>query len=436
VISRKKTGNFPAMRKPPRASQALLCVHLSDGIPCFLRPKRIPLRQFFSFSQFVRCLPVVCQGSFNAQKNSEFSHFHMITSKAQINVRYAETDQMGVAYHGNYLAWFEVGRTKLFKEQGLPYKKMEADGYLFPVLEIAVKYRRPALYDDDLTIVTTLKDNPALRFTLYYEVWRGDTLLATGSTMHAFIDREGRPVRPPPYVVARLNELFGRKNASSNPASAGTPPPLPVSVLPPSPKIAPPPLPVSGSRPVAQQPPLPPPVSIPPPLPEKADVVSSSAQSQTPSQTQQLSEKSAQPAPLKICSTSPVVEPESEPCDIILRLLCSICHSPEIKRKITGTGDVDRKLSLTGGALGGALFGWAGAAAGALLLGKTHHNLELGVQYCCAECGYKSDSYIVGTNTGEWFYPDSDELRKFIKNARVSAKSIKLKSDLDMMDDL
>jgi len=133
----------------------------------------------------------------------------MITSQTHINVRYAETDQMGVVYHGNYLAWFEVGRTKLFKEQGIHYKQIEADGYHLPVLEVAIKYRRPALYDDDLTIVTTMKEKPVLRFTLHYEVYRGDTLLVTGSTTHAFIDREGRPVRPPAYVVARMNELFG-----------------------------------------------------------------------------------------------------------------------------------------------------------------------------------------------------------------------------------
>ena len=132
----------------------------------------------------------------------------MITSQTHINVRYAETDQMGVVYHGNYLAWFEVGRTKLFKEQGIHYKQIEADGYHLPVLEVAIKYRRPALYDDDLTIVTTMKEKPVLRFTLHYEVYRGDTLLVTGSTTHAFIDREGRPVRPPAHVVARMNELF------------------------------------------------------------------------------------------------------------------------------------------------------------------------------------------------------------------------------------
>lgn len=133
----------------------------------------------------------------------------MIQSKTQINVRYAETDQMGVVYHGNYLAWFEVARTHMFKEVGLPYKRIEDDGYHLPVLEVAIKYHRPALYDDDVTVVAKLTEKPMLRIKIMYEVYRGDTLLVSGSTMHAFIDHDGRPVRPPPYVTARMNELFG-----------------------------------------------------------------------------------------------------------------------------------------------------------------------------------------------------------------------------------
>ncbi len=132
----------------------------------------------------------------------------MIQTKVTINVRYAETDQMGVAYHGNYLAWFEVARTRMFKDVDISYKKIEQDGYYFPVLEVSVKYHRPALYDDDLTVVARLEEKPVLRTRINYEVYRGDTLLVTGSTTHAFIDREGRPVRPPPYVTAKMNELF------------------------------------------------------------------------------------------------------------------------------------------------------------------------------------------------------------------------------------
>src|SRR5687768_17754441 len=82
----------------------------------------------------------------------------MIESRTQVVVRYAETDMMGVVYHGNYLPWFEVGRTTLLKELGLPYRQLEADGYRLPVLEVSAKYLRPAVYDDTITIVTVLRD--------------------------------------------------------------------------------------------------------------------------------------------------------------------------------------------------------------------------------------------------------------------------------------
>src|SRR5690606_35515077 len=106
----------------------------------------------------------------------------MIESRAQVVVRYAETDMMGVVYHGNYLPWFEVGRTTLLKEMGLAYRQLESDGYRLPVLEVSARYLRPAVYDDTITIVTRLREKPLLRIRLEYEVRRGDELLATGWT--------------------------------------------------------------------------------------------------------------------------------------------------------------------------------------------------------------------------------------------------------------
>lgn len=134
----------------------------------------------------------------------------MIKSHAEITVRYAETDMMGVVYHGSYLPWFEIGRTTLMRELGLPYRDLEAQGYHLPVLEVGVKYRRPALYDDTITVVTTLSERPLLRIRLEYEVLRGNELLATGFTVHAFIDRSGRPVRPPANALAAFTAAFDR----------------------------------------------------------------------------------------------------------------------------------------------------------------------------------------------------------------------------------
>ena len=132
----------------------------------------------------------------------------MIRSTLQVTVRYAETDMMGIVYHANYLPWFEVGRTTLLKELGVPYRKLEEEGFRLPVLEISAKYLRPAVYDDTLDILTTLAERPLLRIRLDYEVKRAGELLATGTSVHAFVDREGKPVRPPAWAAEKISRAF------------------------------------------------------------------------------------------------------------------------------------------------------------------------------------------------------------------------------------
>ena len=132
----------------------------------------------------------------------------MLSSRSQIRVRYAETDMMGIAYHANYLPWMEIGRTDLLREHGFPYAEMERAGYRLPVLEVGVRYLRPALYDDVITVETTLAEKPSVRVRLEYRILRGDTLLATGHTAHAFLNHQNEPVRPPPDFVAAVNRWF------------------------------------------------------------------------------------------------------------------------------------------------------------------------------------------------------------------------------------
>ncbi|HEY8933108.1 MAG TPA: thioesterase family protein [Rariglobus sp.] len=132
----------------------------------------------------------------------------MITSRASVSVRYAETDMMGVVYHGSYLPWLEIGRTHLLKEHGLPYRELETEGFFLPVLEVGVRYLRPAKYDDTIVITTVLREKPTLRIRMEYELHRGEELLATASTLHAFIDRAGKPVRPPAAFAAMMNRVF------------------------------------------------------------------------------------------------------------------------------------------------------------------------------------------------------------------------------------
>ncbi len=133
----------------------------------------------------------------------------MIESRTQITVRYAETDAMGIVYHGNYLPWFEVGRTTLLKEYGLAYRDLEASGFSLPVIELGTKFFRPAVYDDTVTIVTRMKERPLIRIRLDYEVWRGEEKLVTGFTIHAFVNKAGEPVRPPANFVEKMRVAFG-----------------------------------------------------------------------------------------------------------------------------------------------------------------------------------------------------------------------------------
>lgn len=132
----------------------------------------------------------------------------MIVSRSQVTVRYAETDMMGIVYHANYLPWFEIARTTLLKEQGLPYRQLEEMGYRLPVLSVTAKYLRPAVYDDSLTIIASLREKPLLRIHLEYEVRRGEELLATGETHHAFVNLQGHPVRPPAIFLEKMSRLF------------------------------------------------------------------------------------------------------------------------------------------------------------------------------------------------------------------------------------
>lgn len=126
---------------------------------------------------------------------------------ADVRVRYAETDTMGVVYYANYFVWFEVGRCELMRVLGWPYRDMETAGYFLPVIEAHCEYRQPARYDDRLEVRTRGAWLSPVRVTFEYEVVRPSdgVLSATGRTVHASLGRDGRPRRLP----ARVKELFG-----------------------------------------------------------------------------------------------------------------------------------------------------------------------------------------------------------------------------------
>jgi len=116
-----------------------------------------------------------------------------------LRVRYAETDQMGVAWHGNFLAWFEVGRTDLLRGRGASYRDLEGDDLRLPVIETGVRYLRPARYDDVLEIRTRLDQVGGARIRFAYSVHRPPETapLAEGFTTHAAVDGRGHPRRLP-----------------------------------------------------------------------------------------------------------------------------------------------------------------------------------------------------------------------------------------------
>ncbi|MBH53252.1 MAG: acyl-CoA thioester hydrolase [Opitutaceae bacterium] len=125
----------------------------------------------------------------------------MIRSETDIRVRYAETDAMGFVHHANYLIWFELARIEMLDALDMPYQKMEEQGYLLPVLKAELNYKQAAYFDDRLKVFCYVKEKPKVRIVIEYEVFRGATMLCSGSTEHAFINREGQPVRPVKSVM-------------------------------------------------------------------------------------------------------------------------------------------------------------------------------------------------------------------------------------------
>ncbi|HIE05025.1 MAG TPA: acyl-CoA thioesterase [Candidatus Latescibacteria bacterium] len=126
-------------------------------------------------------------------------------AETKILVRYAEVDRMDLVHSSRYLEWFEIGRTELLRAIGLPYRELEDGGVFLPVVEAHVEYIEPVRYDDRLRIVTRGSVQGA-RLRMDYEVFREGELVARGYTVHACLNRQRRPIRPP----KELREALGR----------------------------------------------------------------------------------------------------------------------------------------------------------------------------------------------------------------------------------
>ena len=129
-----------------------------------------------------------------------------MTGEIQIRVRYAETDRMGLLHHASYLVYFEQARTELLRSFGLSYRDLEDGGYLLVLTKVEVRYRRPAFYDDLLTVRTTVVRTTLVKVVHRYEVLRGGELLAEGETTLGCVDRAGRVQPLPPILQARQGD--------------------------------------------------------------------------------------------------------------------------------------------------------------------------------------------------------------------------------------
>lgn len=128
----------------------------------------------------------------------------------KVRVRYAETDQMGVVYHGNYAQYFEMGRVEWLRNLGVSYKWMEENGIMLPVVSLNINYKKPARYDDLLTVKTIFKNQTSVKIEFDYEIYNeNNELLTIGNSVLVFVDmKTGRPVTPPNYVLEKILMIY------------------------------------------------------------------------------------------------------------------------------------------------------------------------------------------------------------------------------------
>lgn len=138
----------------------------------------------------------------------------MYMHEMQLRVRYAETDKMGVVYHGNYAQYFEVARVEMLRSLGVSYRSMEDEGTMLPVVNLNIDYKKPALYDESLTVETTISELPGVKIQFSYKLLnQNQDLLALASTTLVFVDVETkRPKRCPEFLLEKLKDRFKVNN--------------------------------------------------------------------------------------------------------------------------------------------------------------------------------------------------------------------------------
>ncbi|WP_298514817.1 thioesterase family protein [uncultured Kordia sp.] len=133
----------------------------------------------------------------------------MRNHEIKTRIRYAETDQMGVVYHGNYVQFIEMGRTEWLRALGISYREMEEMGVMLPVISIQINYKKSAFYDDVLTVKTTLKKLPSVKIEFDYEILNeSKEIITQGNTVLAFINmKTKRPMKCPAHLIEKLSTI-------------------------------------------------------------------------------------------------------------------------------------------------------------------------------------------------------------------------------------
>lgn len=135
----------------------------------------------------------------------------MVTHKTSVRVRYADTDQMGFVYNGKYFEYFEVARTELLRDNGLTYKSIEERGFMLPVLEVGLKYKSPAFYDELLEIETSVLEAPQTRISLQHKIYvrEREKLICEGFVQLVFVDAlRKRPVKAPEFFTEAFRKFY------------------------------------------------------------------------------------------------------------------------------------------------------------------------------------------------------------------------------------
>ena len=127
----------------------------------------------------------------------------------EVRVRYSETDQMGVVYHGNYIPYFEIGRVEWLRNKGVSYKSLEESGIALPIVSMTINYKKSARYDDLLVVKTKFKKHSTVKIEFDCEIWsEQNELLTTAAFILVFVDlKTGRPTTPPDAIKSLLKEM-------------------------------------------------------------------------------------------------------------------------------------------------------------------------------------------------------------------------------------